>query len=269
MLETAVKEAGQSPLAAGGAAQPVARVLQARRWRDCAIPSRPTRRSRTWCRAAKAPKRRARRAQGVGGACRAARRIAALKANKIQQAEDAWDAASRPAATAPASSGRPTTSWAPSSSSRTRSIATAAARPSARARSSCSRSSCRKATGGDGRSAARAVALGATSSLGYDFYQRGDEKRAGQISTCGAEGRQAKGDKRELDHNLARHRSRSRARRRRRRRCSRRSARGRAEALVNLGILRDRQGESKKALDLYSRPRRAERARRSWASGST
>ena len=36
------------------------------------------------------------------------------------------------------------------------------------------------------------------------------------------------------------------------------------EALVNLGILRDRQGESKKALELYSRPASAARARRSW-----
>ena len=78
----------------------------------------------------------------------------------------------------------------------------------------------------------------------------------------------AKGDRRELEHNLAVI-DLFAGGRRRRRKCSTRWARGRREALVNLGILRDQQGESKKALELYKRAMEGARARRSWESGST
>lgn len=85
--------------------------------------------------------------------------------------------------------------------------------------------------------------------LGYDFYQRSDEKRASQYLSSAAKV-PAKGDRRELEHNLA----------------VIDLFTGKApqadkvfdalgarpcEARLNLGILRDRQGESKKALELY------------------
>ncbi len=85
--------------------------------------------------------------------------------------------------------------------------------------------------------------------LAYDFYQRSDEKRANQFLVSASKV-PYKGDKRELEHNLA----------------VIDLFLGKApqaervfdalgtrpcEARLNLGILRDRQGESKKALDLY------------------
>jgi tetratricopeptide (TPR) repeat protein len=87
--------------------------------------------------------------------------------------------------------------------------------------------------------------------LAYDYYQKSDEKRAEQYLKS-AQRVPAKGDRRELDHNLA----------------VLDLAAGRTaqaekvldalngrppESLVNLGIVRDKQGEAKKALELYKR----------------
>jgi cellulose synthase operon protein C len=87
--------------------------------------------------------------------------------------------------------------------------------------------------------------------LAYDYYQKGDEKRAEQFLKS-AQRVPSKGEKRELEHNLA----------------VIDLAAGRmqqaekvfdglnghpSESLVNLGIVRDRQGDAKKALELYKR----------------
>jgi tetratricopeptide (TPR) repeat protein len=86
---------------------------------------------------------------------------------------------------------------------------------------------------------------------GYDYYQKNDEKKAEQYLRSALKV-PAKGDRRELDHNLA----------------ALDLAAGRVpqaervfdalngrppESLVNLGIVRDKQGEPKKALELYKR----------------
>ena len=119
---------------------------------------------------------------------------------------------------------------------------------SARARSSCSRSSCAKATGGTA-DWLRALLRSGYELLAYDFYQRSDEKRAGQY-LASASKVPAKGDKRELEHNLAVIDLFSGKSPQAERVFDALGTRP-CEARVNLGILRDRQGESKKALELY------------------
>ena len=87
--------------------------------------------------------------------------------------------------------------------------------------------------------------------LAYDYFQKSDEKRA-ETSLRGAARVPAKGDKRELDHNLAvidltmgRTGSAEKVFD---------ALAGRpAESLVNLGIIKDRQGDGKSALSLYRR----------------
>jgi tetratricopeptide (TPR) repeat protein len=87
--------------------------------------------------------------------------------------------------------------------------------------------------------------------LAYDYYQKSDEKRAEQYLKS-AQRVPAKGDRRELDHNLAvldlvagRTQQAEKVLD---------ALNGRpAESLVNLGIVRDKQGDPKKALELYKR----------------
>jgi tetratricopeptide (TPR) repeat protein len=89
--------------------------------------------------------------------------------------------------------------------------------------------------------------------LAYDWFQRSDEKRA-EMCLKNARKIPAKGDVRDLEHNLAvidmffgRFAQAERTF----------DVQGRngkpAESLVNLGIIRDRQGDAKKALDLYKK----------------
>jgi hypothetical protein len=85
--------------------------------------------------------------------------------------------------------------------------------------------------------------------LAYDFYQRSDEKRAG-LYLATATRVQAKSDRRELEHNMAVIDLSSGRVGPAERVFDSLGARP-CEARINLGILRDRQGESKKALELY------------------
>jgi tetratricopeptide (TPR) repeat protein len=89
--------------------------------------------------------------------------------------------------------------------------------------------------------------------LAYDYYQRSDEKRAGAFLSS-AQKVAAKGDKRELEHNLAVIDLFSGRSQQAEKVFDTLGTRP-CEARLNLGILRDRQGESKKALELYKQAR--------------
>jgi len=196
--------------------------------------------------AAKAPKGTLSSKESAAVSCGQA--IAALKANKISEAEDAWDAAVKTGGDN-ACSFRPPydklgtrffiayTQYRDAGSPQKRE---GAAKLFAQLVS--------RATGGTA-DWLRALLRSAYELLAYDYYQRSDEKRAAQFLNSAAKV-PAKGDKRELEHNNAVIDLFS----------------GKAlqaekvfdalgtrpcEARVNLGILRDRQGESKKALELY------------------
>ena len=178
--------------------------------------------------------------------------IAALKANKIQQAEDAWDAAVKTGGDS-ACSFRPPydklgtkffvayTQYRDSGSPQKREGAV-----------KLFTQLVSKATGGTA-DWLRALLRSGYELLAYDFYQRSTRSARGRY-LASASKVQAKGDKRELEHNLAVIDS-----------VRGQGAAGGAvfdalgtrpcEALVNLGILRDRQGESKKALELYKQAR--------------
>ena len=198
VLETAVKEAGTTPVLA--TAQRNLAIAYFKRGAGAAARSEAGRRR---------ARGHGRRGQGAAGALTSkesasiscGEAIAALKANKIQQAEDAWDLAVRTGGEG-ACAFRP-----PYDKLGTRFFVAytqyrdAAARPSAKARSSCSRSSCGKVTGGTA-DWLRALLRSGYELLAYDFYQRSDEKRAGQY-LASASKVPAKGDKRELEHNLA------------------------------------------------------------------
>jgi tetratricopeptide (TPR) repeat protein len=174
--------------------------------------------------------------------------IAALKANKIPQAEDSWELAVKTGGDS-ACQFRPPydrlgtrffvayTQYRDSGSPQKREGAVKLFTQLAN-----------KASGGTA-DWLRALLRSGYELLAYDFYQRSDEKRAGQFLTSAMKV-PAKGDKRELEHNLAV--------------IDLFSGKGPqaekvfdalgtrpCEARLNLGILRDRQGESKKALDLY------------------
>ncbi|HEX4459267.1 MAG TPA: tetratricopeptide repeat protein [Polyangia bacterium] len=89
--------------------------------------------------------------------------------------------------------------------------------------------------------------------LAYDYYQRSDEKRAGVYLTSAAKV-QAKGDRRDLEHNMAvidMFGGKAAAAERTFDALGTRPC----EARLNLGILRDRQGDSRKALELYKQAR--------------
>jgi tetratricopeptide (TPR) repeat protein len=245
VLDTAVKEAGQSPLL------PVAQRNQAiayfkrglSKMRD---PKQADAALADMEQASKAPKGTLSAKESAAVSCGEA--IAALKANKIQQAEDAWDAALKTGGDN-ACQFRPPydklgtkffiayTQYRDSGSPQKREGAV-----------KLFTQLVGKATGGTA-DWLRALLRSGYELLAYDFYQRSDEKRAGQF-LASASKVPAKGDKRELEHNLA----------------VIDLFAGKApqaekvfdalgtrpcEARVNLGILRDRQGESKKALEFY------------------
>lgn len=245
VLETAVKEAGSTPLL------PVAqRNLSIALFKRALTKLRDPKQSDSalddMVAAAKAPKGTLTSKELAAVSCGEA--IAALKSNKIQQAEDAWDAAVK----AGGDNGcqfRPPydklgtkffvayTQYRDSGSPQKREGAV-----------KLFTQLVGKAQGGTA-DWLRALLRSGYELLAYDFYQRSDEKRAGQF-LASASKVPAKGDKRELEHNLAV--------------IDMFSGRGPqaekvfdalgtrpCEARVNLGIMKDRQGESKKALDLY------------------
>jgi tetratricopeptide (TPR) repeat protein len=89
--------------------------------------------------------------------------------------------------------------------------------------------------------------------LAYDYYQRSDEKRAGLYLASAAKV-QAKGDRRELEHNLAVIDVFTGKEPQAEKVFDSLGSRP-CEARLNLGILRDRKGESKRALELYKQAR--------------
>jgi tetratricopeptide (TPR) repeat protein len=245
VLETAVKEAGATPILT--VAQRNLAIAQFRRGlaklRD---PKQADAALDDMVAAAKAPRGALTGKESAAISCGEA--IAALKSNKIQQAEDAWDAAIKTGGDN-ACQFRPPydklgtkffvayTQYRDSGSPQKREGAVKQFTQLVG-----------KAQGGTA-DWLRALLRSGYELLAYDFYQRSDEKRAGQF-LASASKVLAKGDKRELEHNLAV--------------IDLFSGRGQqaervfdalgtrpCEARVNLGIMRDRQGESKKALDLY------------------
>ena len=245
VLETAVKEAGQTPV-----------VIVAQRNLSIAYFKRALAKLRDpkqsdaalddMVAAAKAPRGALTPKEAAAVSCGEA--IAALKANKIQQAEDAWDAAVK-AGGDTACQFRPPydklgtkffvayTAYRDSGSPQKREGAV-----------KLFTQLVGKATGGTA-DWLRALLRSGYELLAYDFYQRSDEKRAGAYLQSASKV-QAKGDKRELEHNVAV--------------IDLFQGKGQqaekvfdalgtrpCEARVNLGILRDRQGDSKKALELY------------------
>lgn len=178
--------------------------------------------------------------------------VAALKANKIQQAEDAWELAIKSAGENGCQFKAPYdrlgmrffvayTQYRDGASPTKREAAVKVFSQLA-------------ARAGAGTSEwLRALLRSGYELLAYDFYQRSDEKRAGQLLSSAARVN-ARGDKRGLEHNMAVvNLSLGKAQQAERvfdalgtRPC---------EARLNLGILRDRQGESRKALDLYKQAR--------------
>ena len=109
-----------------------------------------------------------------------------------------------------------------------------------------------KATGGTA-DWLRALLRSGYELLAYDYYQRSDEKRAGAFLSSAAKV-QAKGDKRELEHNLAVIDLFSGRSQQAEKVFDTLGTRP-CEAKLNLGILKDRAGESKKALEMYKQAR--------------
>jgi len=245
VLDTAVKEAGQTPLL------PVAQRNQAiayfkRGLAKLRDPKQADAALADMEQASKAPKGTLSTKESAAVLCGEA--IAALKAGKIQQAEDSWDAAIKTGGDNACQFKPPYdklgtkffvayTQYRDSGSPQKREGAV-----------KLFNQLVSKATGGTA-DWLRLLLRSGYELLAYDFYQRSDEKRAGQF-LASASKVPAKGDKRELEHNLAVIDLFS----------------GKApqaekvfdalgtrpcEARVNLGILRDRQGESKKALEFY------------------
>jgi tetratricopeptide (TPR) repeat protein len=245
VLETAQKEAGATPLLP--TAQRNLSIAYFKRglarMRD---PKQSDAALEDMVAAAKAPRGALTAKESAAVSCGEA--IAALKANKIQQAEDAWDLAVKTGGDN-ACAFRPPydklgtkffvayTQYRDSGSPQKREGAV-----------KLFTQLVGKATGGTA-DWLRALLRSGYELLGYDFYQRSDEKRAGAY-LASASKVLAKGDKRELEHNLAVIDL-----------FSGKAAQAEkvfdalgtrpCEARVNLGILRDRQGESKKALEFY------------------
>ncbi len=247
VLETAQKEAGQTPLL------PVAqRNLSIAyfkrglaRMRD---PKQTEGALEDMVEAAKAPKGTLTAKETSAISCGEA--IAALKDNKIPQAEDAWDMAVKTGGDA-ACTFRPPwdklgtkfftayTQYRDSGSTQKRETAVklfAQLVP--------------KVTGGTA-DWLRALLRSGYELLAYDFYQRSDEKRASSYLQSAAKvPAKAGADKRELEHNVAVIDLFSGKAPQAERVFDALGTRP-CEARVNLGILRDRQGESKKALEFY------------------
>jgi tetratricopeptide (TPR) repeat protein len=245
VLETAVKEAAQTPVVT--VAQ---RNLSIAYFKRAVAKLRDPKQSdaalEDMVQAAKAPRGALTAKESAAVSCGEA--IAALKANKIQQAEDAWDAAVKTGGDNACQFKPPYdklgikffiayTQYRDSGSPQKREGAVKLFTQLAA-----------RATGGTA-DWLRALLRSGYELLAYDFYQRSDEKRAG-VYLASASKVPAKGDKRELEHNLAV--------------VDLFQGKGQqaekvfdalgtrpCEARVNLGILRDRQGESKKALEFY------------------
>jgi tetratricopeptide (TPR) repeat protein len=245
VLETAVKEAGNGPIL------PVAqRNLSIAYFKRGMAKLRDPKQADSalddMMAAAKAPKGTLTGKESASISCGEA--IAALKANKISQAEDAWDNAVKSGGDN-ACAFRPPydklgtkffvayTQYRDSGSPQKREGAVKLFTQLAS-----------KATGGTA-DWLRALLRSGYELLAYDYYQRSDEKKAGQYLANAAKV-PAKGDKRELEHNSAVVDMFSGKSPQAERVFDALGARP-CEARVNLGILRDRQGESKKALELY------------------
>jgi tetratricopeptide (TPR) repeat protein len=245
VLETAQKEAGATPLLP--TAQRNLSIAYFKRglarMRD---PKQSDAALEDMVAAAKAPRGALTAKESAAVSCGEA--IAALKANKIQQAEDAWDLAVKTGGDN-ACAFRPPydklgtkffvayTQYRDSGSPQKREGAV-----------KLFTQLVGKATGGTA-DWLRALLRSGYELLGYDFYQRSDEKRAGAY-LASASKVLAKGDKRELEHNLAVIDLFSGKAPQAEKVFDALGARP-CEARLNLGILRDRQGESKKALELY------------------
>lgn len=245
VLETAVREAGATPvlpvaqrnLSIAYFRRGVARMRDPKQV-DAALDDLVA--------AAKAPRGTLTNRETAALACGQA--IAALKANKIQQAEDAWDTAVKAA-------GENACQFKPPYDRLGMKFFIAytqyrdAANPNKREGAVKVFSQlASRATGGTAEWL-RALLRSAYELLAYDFYQRSDEKRAGQF-LMSASKVPAKGDRRELEHNLAVIDMFSGKSPQAEKVFDTLGSRP-CEARLNLGILRDRQGESKKALDLY------------------
>jgi tetratricopeptide (TPR) repeat protein len=245
VLETAVKEAGNGPIL------PVAqRNLSIAYFKRGMAKLRDPKQADSalddMMAAAKAPKGTLTGKESAAISCGEA--IAALKANKISQAEDAWDNAVKSGGDN-ACAFRPPydklgtkffvayTQYRDSGSPQKREGAVKLFTQLAS-----------KATGGTA-DWLRALLRSGYELLAYDYYQRSDEKKAGQYLASAAKVL-AKGDKRELEHNSAVVDMFSGKSPQAERVFDALGTRP-CEARVNLGILRDRQGESKKALELY------------------
>jgi tetratricopeptide (TPR) repeat protein len=178
--------------------------------------------------------------------------IAALKANKISQAEDAWDMAVK-------SGGDNACAFRPPYDKLGTRFFVAytqyrdSGSPTKREGAVKLFTQLVSKTTGGTADWLRALLRSGYELLGYDFYQRSDEKRAGQYLANAAKV-QAKGDKRELEHNLAVIDVFAGKTPQAEKVFDALGARP-CEARLNLGILRDRQGESRKALDLYKQAR--------------
>lgn len=178
--------------------------------------------------------------------------LAALKSGKITEAEDAWDAAIKSGGDTACSFKPPYdklgtkffvayTQYRDSSSPLKREGAV---------KLFTQLSS--KATGGTS-DWLRALLRSGYELLAYDYYQRSDEKRSATYLASAAKV-PAKGDKRELEHNQAVIDLFSGKTPQAERTFDALGTRP-CEARLNLGILRDKQGESRKALDLYKQAR--------------
>jgi tetratricopeptide (TPR) repeat protein len=245
VLETAVKEAGATPVLPT-AQRNLSIVYFKRGLERLRDPKQSDGALEDMVAAAKAPRGSLTAKESAAVSCGEA--IAALKANKIQQAEDAWDLAVKTGGDT-ACTFRPPydklgtrffvayTQYRDSGSPTKREGAV-----------KLFTQLVGKATGGTA-DWLRALLRSGYELLAYDFYQRSDEKRAG-VYLASATKVQSKGDKRELEHNMAVIDLFSGKTPQAERVFDALGARP-CEARVNLGILRDRQGESKKALELY------------------
>ncbi|MDB4968948.1 MAG: repeat-containing protein [Myxococcales bacterium] len=249
VLETAVKEAGPSPLATV-AQRNLTLALFKRGLSKMRDPKQSDAALDDLSAAAKAPRGVLTAKELAAVSCGEA--IAALKANKISQAEDAWEQAMK-------SGGDNACTFRPPydklgtrffvAYTQYRDSGSPAKREGA---VKLFTQLVTKTTGGTA-DWLRALLRSGYELLGYDFYQRSDEKRAGQFLASAAKV-QAKGDKRELEHNLAVIDVFSGKATQAEKVFDALGARP-CEARLNLGILHDRVGESKKALELYKQAR--------------
>jgi tetratricopeptide (TPR) repeat protein len=249
VLETAVKEAGSSA-ALPAAQRNLALAYFKRGLSRVRDPKQADAALDDLSAAAKAPRGVVTSREMAAISCGEA--IAALKANKIGQAEDAWDVAVK-------SGGDNACAFRPPydrlgtrffvAYTEYRDSGSPSRRESA---VKLFTQLVNKATGGTAEWLRQLLRSG-YELLAYDYYQRSDEKRASAYLASAAKV-PAKGDRRELEHNLAVLDLFSGKTPQAERVFDALGARP-CEARLNLGILRDRQGDSKKALELYKQAR--------------